>query len=110
MSQATQRFFDNYNQKEIQFSVNDVDVLVGYFQKRGFDEVAAVNTASVILYQAAIDNINVMKLMDTLKGVSDVQLNSIIATILNINRRKTSQIGIKEEFVGDQYEKRNIIR
>lgn len=110
MANDTRTFFDNYSKRRLQFKATDVDILIGYFKKRGFGEVAAVNTATVILTQASMEGLDIMKLLDLLKGVNEVQLNRIIASLLNVDRRKTSQIGIREEYSGDQFMKRNIIR
>ena len=78
------------------------------FQKRGFDQVAAVNTAAIILQQAGIDKIPSFELIDTLKGINDVQLSNVIAQILNLNRSSCSTIGYKIS-VPNLSEQRNII-
>jgi hypothetical protein len=51
----------------------------------------------------------VQKLIDTLDGLTDVRLSNAVATILNINRTKTSQLGFKTSFGGTRTEQRNII-
>mgnify|MGYP003644486785 CR=1 FL=1 len=86
----TTEFFNNFYNLEISYNPGEVDAVIGYFLKRGFDKTAAINTASVLLQQAKIDDLNVQQLIDTLKGVTDVQLSLIVAQILNFNREKTS--------------------
>jgi len=105
---ATRKFFDNYYNQEINYTPEEVDAVIGYFLKRGFEKIAAVNTASVLLQQASQDQINVYALVDTLKGISDVQLSNIVAQILNLNRSKTSTLGYKVPAQTQLFDQRNI--
>jgi len=106
---STTRFFNNFYSQEISFNASEVDAVIGYFLKRGFDKIAATNTASIILQQAATDNITVFQLIDTLKGATDVQLSNVIAQILNLNRSKTSTIGYKVASLTQLFDQRQII-
>jgi len=47
--ELTARFFDNFYNREISYNASEVDAVIGYFLKRGFDRIAAINTASVLL-------------------------------------------------------------
>jgi len=105
----TKQFFDNYYNQQINYNASEVDAVIGYFLKRGFEKIAAVNTASVLLQQASIDQITVFQLLDTLKGVNDVQLSNIVAQILNINRSKTSTIGYRVADKTQLFDQRQII-
>lgn len=105
---ATKRFFNNYYNQEINFKPEEVDAVIGYFLKRGFEKIAAVNTASVLLQQASVDQVNVYALLDTLKGINDVQLSNIVAQILNLNRSKTSTLGYKVPANTQLFDQRNI--
>lgn len=107
--ELTSRFFDNFNNREISYNASEVDAVIGYFLKRGFDSIAAINTSSVLLQQAAVDKISVFQLIDTLKGVNDVQLSNIVAQILNYNRSKSSKIGYRTANERLLVEQRNII-
>jgi hypothetical protein len=107
--EVTAKFFDNFYNREISYNASEVDAVIGYFLKRGFDTIAAINTASVLLQQAEVDNITVFQLIDTLKGVNDVQLSNIVAQILNYNRGKSSKIGYRTSNQRLLVEQRNII-
>ena len=107
--ELTKKFFDNYYNKEISYNASEVDAVIGYFLKRGFEEVSATSTANILLAQARIDKIPVQKLLDTLDGVNDVQLNNVVGQILNNSRDKTSQLGFKTNIEGLRLEARNII-
>ena len=106
----TTEFFNNFYNLEISYNPSEVDSVIGYFLKRGFDKTAAINTASVLLQQAKIDDLNVQQLIDTLKGVTDVQLSLIVAQILNFNREKTSVLGFRvESSQFELFEQRNVV-
>lgn len=101
--------FSEYFQPGVSYTASEVDAVIGYFLKRGFDEVAAVNTAAVLLQQAKKDRLNVQKLIDTLEGTTDVLLSRAVAQILNVNRQSTSQIGYKTSIEGLKLEQRNVV-
>ena len=110
LTEATPEYYKNFYETDISYNPEEIDATIGYFLKRGFDKVAAINTASVILQQAKIDKLNVQQLLDTLSGVTDVQLSVIVAQILNINRSKTSAIGFaKKEIDLDLFDQRNVV-
>ena len=109
-SEITTEFFNNFYNKEISYNPSEVDAVIGYFLKRGFEKTAAINTASVLLQQAKIDDLNVQQLIDTLKGVTDVQLSLIVAQILNFNREKTSVLGFRDEAAQSTlFDQRNVV-
>jgi hypothetical protein len=103
------RYFNNYFNSEINYNAGEVDAVIGYFLKRGFEKISAINTASVLLQQAEIDEVPVFQLLDTLDGTTEVQLNNIIAQILNLNRQKTSLLGYRSKSTDELFDQRNII-
>ena len=109
-TEPTTEYYKNFFETDISYNPEEIDATIGYFLKRGFDKVAAINTASVILQQAKIDNLNVQALLDTLKGVTDVQLSVIVAQILNLNRSKTSALGFKDQKLNyELFDQRNVV-
>lgn len=109
MSTTTTEYFDKYYSKNIAYKAVDVDAVISYFLKRGFDQPAAINTSLILLEQAALANVPVFSLIDTLKGFSDVQLSNAVAQILNFNRENTSAIGYKILNKDNLFDNRNII-
>ena len=107
--QRVVEFFDNYFTKPIQVSANDYDAVVGVFSKRNFDKVAAASVGQALLTQAKIDNVNVFELVDTLKGLSEVQLSKVVAQVLNFQRNKSSTIGFKISPTFEYGERRNVV-
>lgn len=106
----TRKFFETSNKPVLTFPTNAVDAMIGYFQSRGFSKLSSISTATVLLTQAKIDDVNVFELIDTLKGVDDVKLSGIVTEILNANRSKISSLGYKDTSSSNQTEKRNIIK
>lgn len=104
------RFFNTRRSAPLEYNANDVDAAVGFFRNRGFDETAAISTATVLLQQAKIDRIKVYEILDTLDGLSEVQLSRIVSEILNVNRPKTSALGFKVQTKTQALENRNIER
>lgn len=101
-------FFDNYFLHQITFPSNQIDAVVGHFLQRGFGELAAKSTAIVLLNQSRIENVDVFKLIDTLKGISDQQLSLVVAEVLNAYREKTSVLGFRNTVFVENFESRNI--
>ncbi len=108
-NKQTRLLFDRYFQQQISYSSNQVDSVIGFFKSRGFDELASISVAAVLLQQAKIDNVNVFELLDTLKFYERVQLSNLVTTILNNNRSKISKIGYRLPNQVNITEARNIL-
>ena len=101
--------FDNYFNKKLSFPSNEVDAVVAFFEKRGFEKSAAIATSTALLNQAKIDGVKVFTLLDTLKGFNEVQLSAVVAEILNYSRLRTSVLGYKITGSNEKLERRNIV-
>lgn len=101
-------FFNNYFSKTLSFPSNQVDAVVTFFEKRGFDKSAAITVSTTLLQQAKVDNVNVFKILDTMKGLNELQLSAVVTEILNYNRARVSTLGYKRTEGADKHEKRNI--
>ena len=107
-AEEVKSFFDKFFRQQITFPSSQIDAVVGFFLKRGFDETSAKSTAIVLLNQAKLDNVNVFQLLDSLKGLTDVQLSSVVTEVLNAYREKISALGFKILTVEETVESRNI--
>tara|TARA_B100000282_G_scaffold269593_1_gene223096 strand:+ start:767 stop:1177 length:411 start_codon:yes stop_codon:yes gene_type:complete len=107
--QKVNKVFDQYFTSSQNFPSNEVDAVVGFFENRGFEKVAAVSTATTLLSQARLDNVKVFELLDTLKGLESVQLSAVVAQVINYNRPSTSTIGFRRDTQNNLTEKRNIL-
>lgn len=107
--QRVVEFFDNYFTKPIEVSANDYDAVISFFSKRDFDQTSAASVGQALLTQAKLDNVNVFELIDTLKGLTEVQLSKVVAQVLNFQRSKTSTIGFKITPTFEYGERRNVV-
>ena len=107
-SDEVRSFFDKYFTHQITFPSNQIDAVLSFFLKRGFDEEAAKSTAIVLLNQARIDSVNPLQLIDTLEGISEVELSQVVAEILNLYREKSSSLGFRLNVTEETFESRNI--
>jgi hypothetical protein len=101
-------FFDKYFTAKLEFASNEVDAVVTFFEKRGFEKSAAISTGSILLQQAKLDGIKVFVLLDTLKGFNEAKLSAVVAEVLNYNRLNTSVLGFRNTTSTNTLEKRNI--
>lgn len=101
-------FFDRYFNQQLTFPSNQIDAVVGFFEKRGFDKIASQSTGIVLLTQAKVEGVNPFKIIDTLKGLTEVQLSQVVTEILNTYRQKTSVLGYKLIIEDETTESRNI--
>ncbi len=107
-AEEVRSFFDKYFTSQITFPVNQIDAVVGFFLKNGFDEQAAKSIAIVLLNQAKIDNVNPLQLVDTLKAMDSAQLSRVVTEILNLYRERSSSLGFKTISTEETLESRNI--
>ena len=89
----TVQAFDSYFTIPIEINSSVLAAMKGYFTNRNFGEVAAESIAVTIIRQAKQDNYNPMQILDTLKGLDNVQLSGLVSEILNYNRFKSSSLG-----------------
>jgi hypothetical protein len=109
-SNATTRLvFDKYFEKEISYNSSEVNAVIGFFTKRGFEELAAISISSVLLEQAKKDKVNVYELLDTLTGLDKVKLSALVSALLNSNRSALSKIGYRSSPNTNNLEARNIL-
>lgn len=109
-SDSARKFFNSYYQEGIAIPSAVIDSTVDFFRGRGFSETAAQSVASVLLSQAKIDKINVFTLLDTLKGLNEVQLSRVVREVLNSNRLRISILGTRNDNSSDiEYELRNLL-
>ena len=108
-TEPVKQFFDKFYQSEVSFPAAQIDAVVSFFLKRDFDTDSARSTAIVLLNQARTDNIDVFQILDTMKGLTDLQLSQIVAQILNAYRENTSLLGYRVASIENPFESRNIV-
>lgn len=106
--QKVVQYFDNYYTVPIDLEVENIDVLKGFFESKGFDKSAAENISYVILKTAKQSNYTTQEIIDALSGYDPLQLNEFLLSILNFNRVKTSSLGLIKKVNPVDNVKRNI--
>lgn len=91
---STVQIYDQYFQTTMELNNSALVAMSGFFEQRGFGKSAAESTALIILQQATKDNLNPMEIIDTLRGLTDVDISSLVGEILNYNRFKSSSLGV----------------
>lgn len=109
-AEKTRKFFDGYYEEGITLSSNDIDVTVGFFKSKGFEESAALSVAAVLLREAKKEKLKVFELLDALKTLNDTQLSNTVREVLNYNRLRISVLGTRlDRNQENEYELRNIL-
>ena len=83
--------------------------MTGFFESKGFGEVAAESVAITVLTQSVKEGYSSMQVMDTLKGLGQVEISGLVAEILNYNRFKTSLLGVAQFYSPSDEVTRNIV-
>jgi hypothetical protein len=85
--------FDQYQSIPMGIDPAVYAAAIGFFTSRGFDDTAAEMISEVIITQAKQDGYNPMQILDTLRGIEDVNISGLVAEVLNYNRFKSSSLG-----------------
>ena len=95
---STVKSFDNFYTAPTELDGTVLAAMKGYFTNRGFGDVASESIAITIAKQAKQDGYNPMQILDSLKGLTDVELSGLVSEILNYNRFKSSSLGSAQPF------------
>ena len=106
---STIQAFDAYGTIPVEINSSVLAAMKSYFTNRKFGAVAAESIAVTIIRQAKQDGYNPMQILDTLKGLDDVQLSGLVSEILNYNRFKSSNLGYAEKLQPNPEIQRNIL-
>ena len=107
-SDATIKAFDAYYSQPLELSAGTYTAMKGFFTKRGFEDTAADSIAVILMKQAKKDGYNPMQILDTLKGLDNIEISALVSEILNYNRFKTSFLGYALAFNPNEEVRRNI--
>lgn len=101
--------YNNLYTPPLEIDTGTLDAMKGLFTSRGFDNDSAESISIIIIKQARLDNYNPMQIMDTLKGLNNVEISALVAEIVNYNRLKTSVLGYARGLIPNEEVARNII-
>jgi hypothetical protein len=88
-------------------------VLGPYAKQKGLAPAPAFlemeSLLKIIKKQAKKDGYNPMQILDTLKGIDNVEISALVSEILNYNRVKTSFLGYARGFEPHYEVQRNVL-
>lgn len=106
---ANVQAYDTYYSTPLEVSASTLDAMKAFFTSRGFESIAAESVALVVIKQAKKDNLNPLEILDTLKGLDNVEISALVAEIINFNRFRTSFLGYALAFVETEEVARNVL-
>jgi hypothetical protein len=105
----TVQAFNNHYNVPLELSASVLDAMTGFFTGRGFDQTAAQSIAVILIKQSKNDGYNPMQILDTIGGLDNAEISSLVSEILNYNRFKTSFLGYALAFTLNEQVFKNII-
>lgn len=106
---STVKSFEGYQNLPTAIDPTILGAITGFFTNKGFEQVTAEMLAETIAYQAKIDGYNAMQILDTLKGLDNVEISGIVAEILNYSRYKSSSLGYATKTMTHPEIERNLL-
>jgi hypothetical protein len=105
---STIQAFDTYFSKPLELDATVYSSIKAFFTSRGFEETGAESITVIIMKQAKVDGYNPMAILDTLRGMDNVEISALVSEIVNYNRFKTSYLGYALAFQPNPQIVRNI--
>lgn len=102
-------YFDSFFKSGLNTSSAVNDAFVGYFQNLTGDRESGITLAGSVLYTALSTGVDPMALLDEFRKIPPGEMNAYIATVLNVNRKGTSYLGISNNPQPSQYITRAIL-
>jgi hypothetical protein len=90
-------YLAGFNGDKFQFAAGEYDAVKGFFVNKGFSNLSAESLAYILLRQSRIDNVPVFQIIDSLNNTTVIELNELLAEIINLNRFKSSVLGFKSD-------------
>lgn len=106
----TRKFFNGHYVESINVNSSEHQAVKSFFLEKTQNDNDASNTLTDTMFEiGAMENVNVMELIDKLRGetIDDIQLTLI--TMINQNRKQTSVLGFSTSRVPNPSVVRNIV-
>lgn len=106
----TRKFFNGHYVESINVNSSEHQAVKSFFLEKTQNDNDASNTLTDTMFEiGAMENVNVMELIDKLRGetIDDIQLTLI--TMINQNRKQTSILGFSTSRVPNPSVVRNIV-
>ena len=101
--------YNNAYTKPLELDTNTFNLMKGFFESKGFSKTSAESITVTFIKQAKSDGYNPLEVIDTLRGMPTLELNTVVTEVLNYNRYKTSYLGKNLNLTAFEPVSRNII-
>lgn len=109
-SDQTVRIFDNFYNTKLEVNAADWDVVFSFFKGTSDNTQIAANLASILFRIAQESNVNVLELLQLLKGQPNkLSMNKVICYYLNTFKSKASLYGVGDIPKPNEAVQRNIV-
>ena len=106
----TKQYFNNFNNlPPINFSADQFDAFISFFETTTDNRESAEQLASAIIYTSKQQNIPPMTMLDQFRALRGAELTQAMALFLNYYRFGSSLIGVSTVVQSNQYIKRAVI-
>jgi hypothetical protein len=106
----TVKIFDSFYAFDLNVNADQYDIVHGYFTSVCDTKNIADNFTAVFFRIAQETGINVLDLLDQIKGTKKMEMNQVMAYYLNSFKSRTSLYGIAVEPKSNQPVARNIVQ
>jgi hypothetical protein len=105
----TKDYFNNYGRPLTEYSSNDIDQVIAFFESNGFTKESAQLIAEIFLQESKKNKTSPLLYLDFLKTKEGVNLNTAVALLINQYRSPTSKLGFVSPRRAPDYIRRNAI-
>lgn len=105
----TATYFETYFDRRFNIDVNLYDAAIAVFEKQTGNRAAAETIATALIQAAKERAIDLEKLLDDFKKMSNEDVNRYLITVLNLTRKNTSYLGFRNEQRQSGYVTRTIL-
>lgn len=106
----TVKIFDSFYAFDLSVNADQYDIVHGYFTSICETKNIADNFTAVFFRIAQETGLNVLDLLDQIKGTKKMEMNQVMAYYLNSFKSRTSLYGIAVEPKSNQPVARNIVQ
>lgn len=106
----TVRIFDDFYRYEANVPADQYDIVFSWFRKEMGDARVAANFTQSLFQVAENTGINALTLLDSMKGLTGLDLTLNMAYYLNEIRSRATLLGVNNPVVPNYYAARNVIQ
>lgn len=107
--EITRDFFETYFQYDSSVTENEFNAVVAYFENRSDNTLAAGALALAVITTASERGIPVMEILDRFSKLSKQQIDTYLASFINLSRVPSSLLGVSNLPSLNKYVARQIL-